>query len=66
MRKTAAQRHFKTNAAISLALGISVQAVGKWGRTVPYISALRLNDLTDGELKLVRGDYDHHGRVKAA
>jgi hypothetical protein len=61
MRKTEAKKHYGTCLAIAKALGVTIQATSKWGPIVPFRSALLLNELTEGKLKMARNrDYDHH------
>ncbi len=64
MKKKDAKAYFGTNAAISRALGITVQAVGGWGDIVPYYSAVQLMKATHGALKVNDNDYDRLGKPK--
>lgn len=52
MLTEAAIRYFKTPAGVARALGVSRQAVAKWGEVVPEGSAYKLESLTGGELKV--------------
>lgn len=57
MRTSSAIDHFRTQSAISRALGISPAAVSKWGDVVPLESALALEILTAGQLAVDRSLY---------
>jgi hypothetical protein len=57
MRTSSAIDHFRTQSAISRALGISPAAVSKWGDVVPLESALALEILTAGHLAVDRSLY---------
>lgn len=57
MRKSAALKHFKTEAAIARALNISRTAVHKWGPVVPVNSAYRLQAITGGDLPVIPSLY---------
>ena len=65
MRKKAAREYFQTNARIARILGISKQAVGKWGAVVPYYSAVRLMAASHGVLTVNEKDYDRLGKARA-
>jgi transcriptional regulator with XRE-family HTH domain len=59
MLKSVVLRHFGGNGAqVARALGIGRQAVQKWPRRVPLLSALRLERVTAGVLKVDWADYD--------
>jgi DNA-binding transcriptional regulator YdaS (Cro superfamily) len=62
MRTQQAIEHFGSPSAIAAALGISRPAVSKWGDTVPYASARRLEQLSGGALALDESLYDVHLR----
>jgi len=44
-------KHFGGKMETARALGISHQAIYKWGADVPYISQLLIQELTDGKFK---------------
>lgn len=62
MRTTDAFQHFDSPSAVASALGISRAAVSKWRDVVPYASAKRLVELTDGALRIDESLYDAHLR----
>jgi len=45
MKKTDALQHFASERGIAEALGISVQAVNKWGEDVPPLRAYQLQEI---------------------
>ncbi len=47
-----ATAHFGNNTKTAAALGISRQAVDQWGKYVPLMTALRLEKITKGALKV--------------
>jgi hypothetical protein len=57
MKKQTALNHFKTIVAIAAALGISRQAVNKWGAVVPWAQAIELQHITGGTLQRDPSDY---------
>lgn len=60
MDKSTVFDYFSTAVAVADALGISPQAVAKWGEVVPRGSAYQLEVVTDGKLKVDRSVYDKH------
>lgn len=60
MKYDAALKHYKTNAALAAAAGVSKQAVTRWAKTgvVPEASAWRLNAHSKGRVKMNMKDYD--------
>lgn len=52
MVKVNAFSHFGSAAATARALGITDQAVSKWGDVVPLESALAIETLTQGALRI--------------
>jgi len=58
MHKSTAIKHYSTHTALAEAIGISRAAVGQWGDIVPYASALKLQELTRGALRIDRSLYD--------
>ena len=50
MHKDVVVRFFKTQRQVARALGISDQAVSLWGDVIPEKNALRLHQITNGEL----------------
>ena len=56
MKTKDALDHYGSKRAIAKALDISVQAVHKWGKLVPELSAYKLERITNGELE-VGDDY---------
>lgn len=57
MEKKTVLAHFKTQVAIAQALGISHQAVVKWGDLVPKGSAYQLQVITGGLLRVDESLY---------
>jgi hypothetical protein len=54
---------YKTPTAVALALGISLQAVCKWGVIVPHYSATELHRLSDRQIPLEPEHYGPGGRI---
>ena len=44
-------KHFGGKMATASALGLSHQAIYKWGNEVPYISQILVEQVTDGKFK---------------
>ncbi len=65
MLTSKAIEHYGSEAAVAEALGISRQAVNKWGELVPPLSAARLEKLSDGKLRFDPDLYDGWNRRKA-
>lgn len=57
MLKSTAVSHFGTDAAVARALGLSRQAVSKWGPVVPKGCAAQLQIITGGLLQVDRSLY---------
>lgn len=57
MKTKAAMDHFKTQVVLAKALGISQQAVAKWGDLVPKGSAYKLQVITGGILQVNESLY---------
>lgn len=57
MKTAQAVKYFGSQQAIANALGISKQAVSKWGETVPIKKAFKLVDLSNKKLALNVRDY---------
>jgi len=53
MKTSTAVKVLGSKYAIAATLGISRQAVGKWGALVPAHQAIRLQEKTNGALKIV-------------
>ncbi|MFN1149178.1 Cro/CI family transcriptional regulator [Serratia liquefaciens] len=51
MNKSVVTGHYKSQREIALLLGISEQAVSQWPEIIPEGAALKLEKLTNGELK---------------
>jgi DNA-binding transcriptional regulator YdaS (Cro superfamily) len=64
MRTEDVLARFGSQKAAADAIGITRAAISQWGPVVPFISALRLEAMTDGELKLEHDAYDDRGRPK--
>lgn len=60
MRTGDVLQHFGGFAETAEALGISRQAVYKWGKVVPATSAIRIERLTGGQLKIQAHLYKKH------
>lgn len=60
-----AESFFGGRAHIARALGPnrSVSAVYQWTDIVPLAAARRLQELSNGELRIVESLYDEHGRA---
>ena len=54
MKKLDVIRHFGSVSATARALGFSRQAVQRWDKTIPRITALAIEALTDGALRADR------------
>ncbi len=59
MKKHTALKHFGTNTAIAAILGITPQAVSKWGEQIPLLSAMKLERVTKRKLKVNLSAYEH-------
>lgn len=57
MKTESAIEHFKTQVVLAKALGISQQAVAKWGDVVPMGSAYKLQVITGGRLQVDESLY---------
>ena len=63
MKKSDAVKHFGSEEALQEALGISRQAIEKWGEVIPLTSAVPLEALTRGKLRVNMSMYEK-GRPK--
>lgn len=63
MKKSDVVEHFGTLEKIAVALGISVSAVSQWGEIIPEKNAYRLQEITEGKLKVQHSLY-RAGNVK--
>ena len=59
MKTSIVIKHFESQVAIARALGISRQAVSKWGEVVPWAAALEIQHITGGVLKRDERLYDN-------
>lgn len=59
MIKATVTSYFPSNVAIAKVLGISPQAVGQWGEIIPERVALKLERITNGDLKYDPSLYDN-------
>lgn len=57
MLKASAIEHYGSERKVADALGITRSAVNQWGAKIPPLSAMRLDQLTDGALKFDPDDY---------
>lgn len=57
MLKSTAVAHYKTDVAVARALGLSRQAVSKWGNVVPKGAAAQLQIITNGLLQIDHSLY---------
>jgi hypothetical protein len=64
MRTEDAVSFFGTKKRIADLLGILPTAVSQWGDTIPMISAMRLEELSYGNLKVDRSRYDERGKPR--
>ncbi len=62
MKSADAVEFYGTQAAIADLLGVSRQAVHKWGSVVPYYSATRLHELSGRRIALRPEHYGPGGR----
>lgn len=58
MNKSDAINHFGSVRKLAARLGISPQAVYKWPEKVPRLTAMRLDEITDGELVFSEAEYE--------
>lgn len=66
MKKIDVVNHFGTQRKIAKELGVSEQAVSMWGEIIPEKNALRLSQLTKGELRYEESLYRIAGPDHAA
>lgn len=66
MRKTDVISHFKTAAAVAVALGITPEAVIQWGDVIPRGRAFELAALTGGALSVDLSLYEKSSGPTAA
>lgn len=64
MRTQDAVSFFGAKKRIAELLDMQPSAVSQWGDTVPLVSAMRLEELSYGNLKVDKGRYDERGRPK--
>lgn len=57
MRKKAVLKHFGGPVNTARALGIKHQAVSQWKELVPWRTAYRIEELTEGKLKVDPRQY---------
>lgn len=57
MKKEVVLKHFGTMGKVATALGISVPAVSQWGEVIPEKNAYRLQEITNGKLKVQHSLY---------
>ncbi|HGM5304522.1 TPA: Cro/CI family transcriptional regulator [Serratia marcescens] len=57
MLKEKVVSHFGSIIAVAERLGISHSAVSQWGKVIPEKNALRLHQITNGELKYEESLY---------
>ncbi len=58
MYKADVLKHYGAASAVARVLDISVTAVNKWGRVVPAESAIRLQEKSDGALRIDPKAYE--------
>lgn len=63
MKTVDAVAHYGTKSALARALGITPQAVSQWPDIVPAVQAIKLEQLTRGELRAV--DHDDENSAAA-
>lgn len=66
MKKESAITHFGNQVKIATALGITEQAVSKWGAVVPWAAALELQHYTGGILRRDETLYENRRPKKNA
>lgn len=66
MRTKAAIKHYGNRARVAAILGISRAAVSKWGAVVPAGSAIQLEALSDGALRVIPSLYENKQNGGAA
>lgn len=64
MLKQTVLDHFKTPSNVARALDISPAAVTKWGAVVPYFSAVEIERVTGGALKVCADMYERGRPVR--
>lgn len=64
MKTADAIKYFGSASKLAWGASVSRQAVAKWGRVVPYRTALYLQAATIGELKLDKSLYDERKVAK--
>lgn len=57
MKKDDVIEHFGTLEKVATVLGISVSAVSQWGDIIPEKNAYRLQEITEGKLKVKHSLY---------
>lgn len=58
-----ALQYYGTAKTMADAIGITASAVSQWGDVVPYYSATRLHESSDGAIPMEPGHYGPGGRI---
>lgn len=66
MKTQDAVTHFGSKTAVAAALGVSRAAITQWGDQIPLSSALLLERVTGGKLRLNPADYRRVPHQQAA
>ena len=66
MKKEVVLKHFGTMEKVATALGISVPAVSQWGEVIPEKNAYRLQEITNGKLKVQHSLYRKNKKTTVA
>ena len=66
MQKAAVIKHFGNQSEVARVLGISHNAVGKWGKIIPLLRAYQIQGVEGCELKVDLSLYDLNTLPKSA
>jgi hypothetical protein len=57
MKKATAVAHYGSQTKVAEKLGLTRQAIGKWGDVIPFHTAMRLASISGGKLDIAIADY---------
>ena len=66
MHKATVIKHFGNQSEVARVLGISHNAVGKWGKVIPLLRAYQIQGLDGCDLKVDLSLYDSNTQPKDA
>lgn len=66
MQKAAVIKHFGNQSEVARVLGISHNAVGKWGKVIPLLRAYQIQSLDGCDLEVDLSLYDSNAQPKSA